>query len=72
MSRNKDYTIGNLLDSLYYRHIGMELSRQPVFLSKLNFVGNLEDSDGATMFFIAEKGQKTILNFSWDYLIVTE
>ena len=53
MSRNNDYTIGNLLDSLYYRHIGMELSRQPVFLNKLNFVGNLEDSDGATMFFIA-------------------
>ena len=37
-----------------------------------NFVGNLEEDDGATMFFIAEKQQKTILNFSLDSLIVIE
>ena len=35
-----------------------------------NFVGNLEEDDGATMFFIAEKQQKTILKFSLDSLIV--
>ena len=37
-----------------------------------NFVGNLEEDDSATMFFIAEKQQKTILNFSLDSLIVIE
>ena len=32
----------------------------------------LEEDGGATMFFIAEKQQKTILNFSLDSLIATE
>ena len=32
----------------------------------------LEEDDGPTMFFIAEKLQRTILNFSLDLLIVTE
>ena len=32
----------------------------------------LEEDDGATIFFIAEKQQKTILNFSLDSLILTE
>ena len=36
------------------------------------FVEKLEEDDGATMLFIAEKQQKTILNFSLDSLIVTE
>ena len=39
---------------------------------KINFTGGLEEDDGATMSFIAEKQQKTILNFSLDSLIVTE
>ena len=32
----------------------------------------MEEDDGATMFFIAEKQQKTISNFSLDSLIVAE
>ena len=39
---------------------------------QINFVGKLEEDDGAAMFFIAEKQQKTFLNFSLDSLIVTE
>ena len=39
---------------------------------KINFVGKLEEDDGAVMFFIAEKQQKTILNFSLNSLIVPE
>ena len=39
---------------------------------QINFVEKLEEDDGAAMFFIAEKQQKTILNFSLDSLIVTE
>ena len=39
---------------------------------QINFVGKIEKDNGATMFFIAEKQQKTIPNFSLDLLIVTE
>ena len=34
------------------------------------FLGKLEEWDSATMFFIAEKRQKTVLNFSLDSLNV--
>ena len=37
---------------------------------QINFTGKLGEVDGATMFFIAEKQQKAILNFSLDSLIV--
>ena len=37
-----------------------------------NFVGKLEENNGATMFFIVEKQQKTVLNFSLYSLIVTK
>ena len=39
---------------------------------QIHFVGKLEEDDGATMLFIAEKQQKNILNFSLDSLIVIE
>ena len=39
---------------------------------QINFVGNSEEDDGATMLFIAEKQSKIILNFSLDSLTVTE
>ena len=41
-----------------------------LFLNKQIFQENLDEDDGKTMFFIAEKQQKTILNFSLDSLIV--
>ena len=78
MSRNKDFTTGNLLDFLYHQNddkfIGADLSRQTntSILQQINFIGKLEEDNAATMFFIAEKQQKTILNFSIDSLIVTE
>ena len=78
MSRNDNYTTGNILDYLYhqkyYKLIGTDLSRQTnaSIPKQINFVGKLEENDGATMIFIAEKQQKTILNFSLDSLIVTE
>ena len=63
MSKNDDYTTGNLLDYLYhqnyYKFIVIDLSK-------------LGEEDGATMFFISEKQQKTILNFSLNLLIVSE
>ena len=39
---------------------------------QINFTGKLEEDNGAAMFFIVEKQQKTILNFSLDSLTVTE
>ena len=76
MSTN-DYTTGNLLDYLYHqkywRLSGVDLSRQTntSIPQEIDFVGKLEEDDNATMFFIAEKQHKTILNFSLDFLIVT-
>ena len=66
MSRNDDSTTGILLDYLYhqkfYKLIGIDLSSQTntIILLQIDFVGKLED--GATMFFMAEKQQKTKLN----------
>ena len=77
MSRNDDYTIGNLLDFLYYQNyykiIGLDLARQTNINipQKINFWGKLED-DGAKMVFITEKQQKAIVKFSLNLLIVPE
>ena len=44
----------------------MSIPQQTNFLVKLN------EDDGATMFFTAEKQKKTIINFSLDSIIVIE
>ena len=78
MSRNNDYIKWNLLDfsyhQNYYRLIGIDLSRQinTSIPQQMNFRGKFEKGNGATMFFIAEKQQKSTLNFSLDLLVVTE
>ena len=58
----------------YYKLIGMDLLRQKNrnIPQQINFTGKLEEDDRATIFFITEKYQKTILNFSLKILIVTE
>ena len=58
----------------YYKFIGIDLWRQTNVINpqQINFLGKLEKDDGVTMFFIVEKQQKNILNFSLDFLIVTE
>ena len=72
------YTTGNLEDfsycQNYYKLIGIGLSRQAntSIPLQINFTGKLEEDDGATMFFIAEKQQKAVLNISLDSLIVRE
>ena len=76
MSNNDDYTTGNLLDfsyhQNYYKLTGIDLSRQTNtnIPQKINFTEKLED-DGARMFLIAKKQQKTILNLFLNLLIVT-
>ena len=64
MSRNNDYKTGHLLDYLYhqncYKLIAIDLARQANtrIPQQINFTGKLEEDDGATMSFIAEKQQK--------------
>ena len=73
MSRNNDYTTGNLLDYLYhqnyYKLIGIDLSRQKnkTIPQQINFVRKLEEDNGATMFFVSQKQ-----HFYLDSLIQTE
>ena len=47
---------------------GIDFSRKTKtnILQQINFAGKLEEDDGAMMFFLAEKQQKTILDFSLD------
>ena len=63
ISKNNNYTTGNLLDyeyfSKHYKLIAIDLSKQiklenPDLKQQINFIGKLED-DRATMFFINEK-----------------
>ena len=77
MLRNNHYTAGNLLDYLYHQNYhklnGIDLSRlvNMSFPQQINFTKKL-GGNGATISFIGEKQQKTLLNLSLDSLILTE
>ena len=64
MSRNDDYTTGNLLDYLchqnYYKLIGIDLPRQTnaCVPQQINSTGKLEKHDGATMFLLLKSSKK--------------
>ena len=71
ISKNNDYTTGNLLDyeyfSKHYKLIATDLSKQielesPDLRPQINFIGKLED-DKATIFFIIEKTEETTFDF---------
>ena len=71
MSKNNDYTTGNLLDFAYfkenYRLIAIDLSKQTKLKDpqQINFIGKLDrQNNGATMFFIIEKSEETIFECS--------
>ena len=70
MGNNNDYTTDNLLDFAYfkkhYKLIAIDLSKQTKLKDpqKINFIGKLLKITGATMFFIIEKSEETIFNFS--------
>ena len=69
-----DYATGCLLDYPYFREhyqlIAKDLSKQQKLdpdlkaTQQINFTGNLDQAEGATMFFIIEEAQKIILDFS--------
>ena len=58
----------------YYKLIDIDLFKQTNTSTpkQINFVSKLEEGSGATMVCITEKQQKLILNFSLDWLNVTE
>ena len=71
LTRNSNYTTGNLLNyeyfSTYYKLIAIDLTKQtelknPDLKQQIDFIGKLEQN--ATIFFIIEKEEETILNFS--------
>ena len=72
ISRNNEYTTGNLLDYHYfkkhYKLIAKGLSKQEVLqenkdlIQQINFIGKLEEA--ANVFIIIEKKENTILEFS--------
>ena len=71
MSNNNYYTTGNLLDFGYFKEthrlIAIDLSKQTKLKNpqQINFIEKLENQDdGATMFFIMEKSEEKIFNFS--------
>ena len=74
ISRNNEYTTGNLLDydyfKKYYKLIAIDLSKQQVLqenedlIQQINFIGKLEE---ATAFIIIEKKEHTVLEFSQNF-----
>ena len=58
----------------YYELISTDLSGQKNMNihQQVNFTKKIREDDGAAIFFIAEKQEKTISNFSLDSLILTE
>ena len=61
MSKNDDYTTGNLSDFSYhqdyYKLISIDLSIQPstTIPQQINFTGKLEENDGVTMCFLLQQ-----------------
>ena len=78
MSRNNNYTTGNLLDyenfKDHYKLIAKDLSKpieleNPDLKQQVSFVGRLEENN-ATMFFIIEKKEETSFDFSQNSVVV--
>ena len=73
MGRNNDYMTGNLLGydyfSKHYKLIAIDLSKpteleNPDLKQQINFIGRLKRDEGATMFFIIEKSEEILFEFS--------
>ena len=75
ISKNNEYTTGNLLDydyfKKYYKLIAIDLSKQQLLqenedlIQQINFIGRLEEA--ANIFIIIEKKEHTILEFSRNF-----
>ena len=72
-NKNNDYTTGNLLDiknfSKHCKLIAIDLSKQievenADLKQQINFMGKIEEDNGATTFFIIEKSGETSFSFA--------
>ena len=77
MSKNNNYTTGNLLDCEYflnnYKLIAVDLSKHielenTDWEQQINFIGKLERNEGATMFFIIKISEGTNFSFSQNFV----
>ena len=68
MTGNNDYTTGNLLDYLYhqiyYKLMGIDLSKQTHTTIRYYFTGSLEKENVVKMLFLTENQEKNNLNFN--------
>ena len=70
MSKNNDYTAGNLLDFAYfkgnYKLIAIDLSKKTKLKDpqQISFTGKLKDQNHGTTFFIIEKSEEATFKFS--------
>ena len=78
MSKNNDYTTGNLLDYEYFKDlcklIAIDLRKEielenPNLRQQINFTGRLGENN-ATMFFFIEKKEETTFDFSQNSVVV--
>ena len=79
ISKNDEYTTGNLLDydyfKKYYKLIAIDLSKQQLLqenedlIQQINFIGRLDinANDNANIFIIIEIKENTILEFSQNF-----
>ena len=76
MSNNNDYATGNLIDFGYflknYKLLAVDLSKQTKSkdLQQINFIGKLDEANGATMIFIIEKSEETTFNFLQNFVTI--
>ena len=72
MTKNNDYTTGNLLDYEYfkdhYKLTAIDLSKQIELKQQINFIGRLGEKN-TTMFFIIEKKEETTFDFSQNSVV---
>ena len=78
ISKNSDYTTGNLLDyeyfSKHHKLIAINLSKQielenPDLRQQINLIGKLE-GDETTMFFFIGKSEETTFEFLQNYVSI--
>ena len=73
-AQGDDFTTGCLLDYFcfkeYHKLIAIDQSKRqkldadPKAMQQINFTGNLDRAEGATMFFVIEQARETVLDFS--------
>ena len=76
MSNNNDYATGNLIDFGYflknYKLLAVDLSKQTKSKDpqQINFIGKLDEANGATIIFIIEKSDETTFIFLQNFVTI--